>query len=113
MDRIHEQLGKRIRVTRETKKMSQEELSARSRLSVNQIGRIERAERSPSLKSLMKICDGLEVQIQDLFKGISIRSKSIKNQELKAKIFALLEDQDETRLKLFLKIAMDINEAEA
>lgn len=108
MRRFHKHLGNKIRATREANGISQEELAERSNLSVNQIGRIERAERSPNLTTLLKICDGLGISVQELFKWLPVNHKDEKRQESVSRIVALLGKEDERKLELFLKIASDI-----
>lgn len=105
---FHKQLGNKIRVTREAKGISQEELAERSNLSVNQIGRIERAERSPNLTTLLKVCNGLSISVQELLKELPVRHKDEKRQESLSRIVALLGEEDERKLEFFLKIASDI-----
>lgn len=63
----HKQIGARIRRIRTGMKISQEELAARSKVSLNQLGRIERGERSPTLATLLKICNGLGITTGELF----------------------------------------------
>lgn len=60
-------LGERIRQIRESKGISQEELSYRTELSRNQIGRIERGEINTGISTLYEIANGLEVDIKELF----------------------------------------------
>ena len=47
--------------------MTQEDLSARARISVSFLSMIERGERSPHLETLAKIAEALEVRIADFF----------------------------------------------
>ena len=60
-------LGERIRYLREQNKISQEELSFRTELSRNQIGRIERGEINTGISTLFEIAIGLGVSIKDFF----------------------------------------------
>ncbi|MDX2190517.1 MAG: helix-turn-helix transcriptional regulator [Bacteroidota bacterium] len=59
--------GYRVREIRDKKLISQEELSFRTQLSRNQIGRIERGEINTGLSTVFEIALGLEVPIKDLF----------------------------------------------
>lgn len=60
-------LGERIRAIREEKGISQEELSFRTELSRNQIGRIERGEINTGISTLFEIANGLDVDVVLLF----------------------------------------------
>jgi len=59
--------GNKIREIRESKNMTQEALALDIEKDKSYIGRIERAERYPTLKTIIKIADALEVKAKDLF----------------------------------------------
>ena len=61
-------VGNRIRSLRKGKGLSLLALSERSGLSQNAISRIERGENSPTVSSLRRLANGLEVSVIDLFK---------------------------------------------
>ncbi|MEN9612032.1 MAG: hypothetical protein RLZZ628_2846 [Bacteroidota bacterium] len=60
-------VGNAIRILRESKNISQEELGFRANLHRAYIGQIERAEKNITIQNLDKIAKGLEVMIQELF----------------------------------------------
>lgn len=55
-----------VRNRRHELSLTQEQLAERAGFHVNYIGGIERAERNPSLTSLVAIADALKCLIQDL-----------------------------------------------
>ena len=59
-------LGKRIRNTRQTKKMTQEQLAEMCALSAAHIGHIERGTRIPSLDTVFRIAQALDVSLDYL-----------------------------------------------
>lgn len=63
---LSKQFAKRIRTLRKLKKLTQEELGARSDVSYKYLGKIERCEVNPSLDILGKIAKGFEVSLKDL-----------------------------------------------
>jgi transcriptional regulator with XRE-family HTH domain len=63
-------LGRNIKKQREKKHLSQEKLSEKADIHVSYVGQIERGMRYPSLKTLFKIADALDVKIADFFRGI-------------------------------------------
>jgi len=69
-------IGQRIRNHRKRRGISQEELAHLSNFSVSFIGEVERAEKSPSLENLHKICRALEITIQELFEQVEPANKS-------------------------------------
>jgi transcriptional regulator with XRE-family HTH domain len=76
---------KRIRVQ---KGISQMELSLRSDLSQSFLANLEKGKKAPSVLSILKIADGLEVNPKDFFwENIDIETK----QQIKNKIIGLLE----------------------
>lgn len=67
MSEIEKQIGFNIRQLREKKGFSQEQLAAAADLHRTHIGRIERGEKTPTVKTLHKIAQGLGVDLKDLF----------------------------------------------
>lgn len=62
--------GKKVRVIRLSKKMSQEELAEKANVHRTYIGMIERGEKNITLKNIQKIANALEVQIGELMKEL-------------------------------------------
>jgi transcriptional regulator with XRE-family HTH domain len=60
-------LGERIRTIRLSKGISTDQLASLTGVSQATISRIEGDIRSPSIETLLKICDALEVPIADIF----------------------------------------------
>ena len=67
MSKVAQNLGSRIRTYRLKKGISQEELAFKSSLSTTYLGQIERAEKSPTVETLDKVANALDVSIYDLF----------------------------------------------
>ena len=59
-------LGAKVKKTRESLGISQDELSFRTSLAKSQIGRIERGEINTGISTLYEIAMGLGVDIKDL-----------------------------------------------
>lgn len=66
--KIAERSGKKIRLIRRKKGLSQEEAAARSGIHVSTFGRIERGEINAPLQTINKIAQALKVGIDELFK---------------------------------------------
>jgi DNA-binding XRE family transcriptional regulator len=60
--------GKRVRYLRRDRDMTQEQLAELADLSVNFISQIERGYSSPSLETIIKFANALEVDVGELFK---------------------------------------------
>jgi transcriptional regulator with XRE-family HTH domain len=65
-----ETLSRRIREIRTSKKMTQEALSEKCGFDRTYISLLERSLRNPTYLSLLKLCEGLEIKLSDLFKDI-------------------------------------------
>jgi transcriptional regulator with XRE-family HTH domain len=63
--------AKKVRSRRYQLELSQEQLAERADFHVNYIGGIERAERNPSLTSLVTLANALEVDLSDLLSEFS------------------------------------------
>lgn len=67
MENLAIQFGNRLRTMRTEKKMSQEELSFRAGISAAHLGQIERAEKKPTLETIGKLAEALEISLPELF----------------------------------------------
>ena len=66
-DELLKKFGKSLRDTRKSKGMSQEQLSFKSDISVNQIGRIERGEINTTISTAYLLSEVLEIDLKELF----------------------------------------------
>lgn len=81
----YEQLGDRIRAIRKDKKITQESLGEQIDLTSVQICNIETAKSRPSVESLIKISDVLQVSVDELLFGcIRYTNKDPYQDELNA-----------------------------
>jgi transcriptional regulator with XRE-family HTH domain len=60
-------IGSRIRATRQARQMTIDQLSQVTGLSKGFISRVERDQTSPSVSTLVQICDVLHISVGDLF----------------------------------------------
>lgn len=74
-----QQFGKAVRACREALDISQEELAARSKLHRTYVAGVERGIRNPSLKSIIKIAEGLGLPVSALFRHMESMEKSNRN----------------------------------
>lgn len=65
--RLPLRFGDHMRRLRISRRLTQEKLAERSELSVDAIRRIERGSFSPSLETLAKLSEGLNVSLKTLF----------------------------------------------
>ena len=65
--KIAQKVGKRIRIIRKKRKLTQEELAEKTRIHLSTLGRIERGESNPPLHTVSKIAKALKVPLRELF----------------------------------------------
>lgn len=65
---FYKQLGRNIRHRRDKLGLTQQELADKLGISLNFMGKIEVAFSKPSLDTLIKIAEGLEISVSDLCK---------------------------------------------
>ncbi|MFH1015013.1 MAG: helix-turn-helix transcriptional regulator, partial [Nitrospirota bacterium] len=95
-----ELLGARIKELRKAKGLSQEELSEKVGIDSKHLSRIEVGKSYPSLDTLERIANALNVEIKDLFEFMHLSRK----RDLTDNISKLLKEADEDKLRLSLKI---------
>lgn len=66
---ITEQIGMRIREIRNMQGISQEKLAFKADLDRTYLAGVELGRRNPSVKSLEKILQALDISFEDFFKG--------------------------------------------
>src|SRR3989338_581666 len=101
MKTTKELLGGRIKELRRLRRLSQEELSEKINIDPKHLSRIEVGRGFPSLDTLERLADTLQVDIKDLFE---FSHKAQSQKELKETLSSLLKEADEERLRLVVKI---------
>ena len=72
---ITKQVGNRIKEIRLSKKLSQEEAAFNSGLNRTYFGSVERGERNISIINLNKICQSLDISLNDFFNSKFFKEK--------------------------------------
>lgn len=65
-----EKLGLQIKLERTKEKLSQESLAYKSNLDRTYIGMIERGQKNPTILTILKITNALNISLLDLFENI-------------------------------------------
>lgn len=87
------EVGNRIRYYRTMNKISQEKLSELSGVHPSYIGQLERGEKTPSIETLFKICQGLGISMSSLMKDIDDLAEITQNESYALKAYWLMEKQ--------------------
>ena len=67
MHTISNTLGERIRLLRKRAGMSQEQLALKAEMAPSFVGEIERGIKKPSIESIEKLSNALEISVSELF----------------------------------------------
>jgi len=107
MNNLYIQIGRKIRETRKELELTQENIAERTGLDWSFIGQIERGTNTPSIRTLGKIAEALNLEITDLFPARAKVKKS-KNTILLKEIEKILDKQSPSEKKFLIKILRDI-----
>ena len=101
MKTTKELLGSRIKELRKLKGLSQERLSEKVGIDPKHLSRIEVGRGFPSLDTLERLANALNVELKDFFE---FAHKTSSPKELKETLNSLLKEADEERLRLLIKL---------
>ena len=62
--------GRNLREIRNDRKLTLEKLEAVTGVAAFHIGRLERGDSSANIRTIVKLCRGMKIQANDLFKGV-------------------------------------------
>lgn len=99
-----ESIGIKIKELRKKRGYSQEKLAEIVDVNFRTIQRIETGKNIPTLETLVKLAQALEVTMKDLFTYECFKSRD----ELLKKINLLINKLDDEKLKTFYKIASNL-----
>lgn len=101
-------IGLQIRICREARNISQEQLANQAGLSTGTIGKIERGINNPKTETLLRIAHELDVPCKLFFEQIDNQrpAASMQTQRL-LKYVSHLDDTEINALCLFAQILMD------
>ena len=94
-------LGVRIKEIRKTRGLSQEQLSGKIDIDPKHLSRIESGRSFPSLDTLEKLANTLQVEVKDFFE---FAHEAKNTRELKTMISDLLKEVNDEQLRLAVKV---------
>jgi len=103
-DRLDEIIGKNIRLERESRKLSRDELAEMMDLTSSHMGLIERGERGATAVTLSKLSKAFDIPIDHLFTspkpgGLSVREEVDAPSPNRKKVHSLMTCLNETELE--------------
>lgn len=100
-------IGKKIKKYRRLENLTQEKLGEKAGLHYTYIGQVERGEKEPSLKSLIKISEALNIGVDKLLLNFDLSSEaSIKI----SNITDLLLNREEEELEMIYVLLKDLTD---
>ena len=93
-------IGARVKEIRNKKGLTQEKLSERMEINPKYLSSIERGNENPTLNTLIKLSESLEVDLGEIFSLIQIEDPG----ERKSMITSLLDQADNEQLKRAFKV---------
>ena len=93
-------IGARVKEIRNKKGLTQEQLSERMEINPKYLSSIERGNENPTLNTLIKLSESLEVDLGEIFSLIQIEDPG----ERKSMITSLLDEADNEQLKQAFKV---------
>ena len=97
-------IGARIKELRSKKGITQERLSELMDINPKYLSSIERGKENPTLHTLMKLSESLNVDMGDVFGFIQVEDPKGR----KKKIIEVLNEADDEQLRVILKIVLGI-----
>ncbi len=94
------QVGERIREIRKEENLSLEALALRCDMNPAYVGHIERGIRNPTLFTLDRICKGLGISIEDLFKDTPVNLNAAVMRHLEQTLDDLTPEQTQKLLHI-------------
>ncbi len=76
MHQVHARFGAALRQWRKRRQLTQEQLAEKSTLSYKFIGEVERGQGNPTLETMVRLADALEVELSDMLGAESGSKKS-------------------------------------
>jgi len=107
-DRLDEIIGKNIRLERESRRLSRDELAEMMELTSSHMGLIERGERGATAVTLSKLSRAFDIPIDHLFESTRPGGMSVKEerdsgpQANRKKVQSLMTCLDETELEFII-----------
>ena len=97
---LKEMIGSRIQEIRNKKGITQDQLSEKVGISAKYLSSIERGKENPTLNTILKLAQSLDVTPDEFFIHLEIEDPAKR----KSMINELLDEADEDQLKLIYKV---------
>ncbi len=96
---LKQMIGTRIKEIRSKRGITQNQLSERMEINPKYLSSIERGKENPTLNTLLKLSESLEVSLNEVFSLVEIEDPTKR----KSLIISLLDEANDEQLKLSYK----------
>ena len=103
-------IGKRIRRLRKQRNLTQEELGERAGLHYSYIGQVERGDKIPSLKTLSKIAQALNVSLDYILEDAETYKVKPDSESAINELLAMVKTRPTHEIKLLTSVCRTIIE---
>lgn len=97
---LKQMIGARVKEIRTKRRITQDQLSERMEINPKYLSSIERGKENPTLNTLIKLSQSLEVKLDEIFSFVEISDPDTR----KSLILSLLDEANDEELKLAYKI---------
>ena len=97
---LKEMIGSRIQQIRNKKRITQDQLAEKVGISSKYLSSIERGKENPTLNTILKLAQSLDVMPDEFFTQLEIEDPAKR----KSMIIEMLDEADEDQLKLVYKV---------
>lgn len=105
MQSIAAEIGERIRLYRMKKNWTQADLAERSESNISHIGSIERGEKVPTVDTIYKFCQALDLPLETLFENLIPGNPPT---EIPTKFYNLINELPEKEQKVLYDLLQHI-----
>lgn len=103
------ELGQRLRMVREERGLTQQEVARSAGVATDMVSRLENGHyTSPGLRTMLRIAEGMGISVAALLPDVPAVSYSTPEAALKARLAALLQRFDHEDLELLVDLAQTI-----
>jgi len=107
MDELLTTIGSRLRGSRESLGLSQEEVAARAKLNTSYLSQIERGMKAPSLDVLARLVTAVNLTFAELFDDLEAPTPSLDAREME-RLLAGVPDERRPALLELIRAAADL-----
>ena len=108
MEDIYIKVGERIREERLKAGLTQEELGEATDLHYSFIGYIERGKKKPSLRTIEKIANALNLPVSDLFRTVEQKQQKKPKYELTNRLLSMLQDSNKNDQEFIVNLVRTV-----